>query len=64
MILVLGHIRAAHPQYIMSKGLALDNHEIGFETSNGHIRATHLQDIPPPPTPGLSDDEPGRKERL
>ena len=40
----------------MSTGLALDNQDIGFGTCNVTGRATHTQDIPPPPTPGLSDN--------
>ena len=45
----------------MSILLALDNQEIGFGTSNMTGRATHTQDIPPPPTPGLSYKVAGMK---
>ena len=44
-----------------STGLAIANLEIGFETSNVTDRATHAQDIPPQPTPGLSDNLAGMK---
>ena len=45
----------------MSTGLAIVNHEIGFGTSNVTDRATHAQDIPPLPTPGLSANLAGMK---
>ena len=30
---------------IMRRRLAVDDHEIGFGTNNGHIKAAHPQDI-------------------
>ena len=45
----------------VSRGFAGNNQNNGFGTSNFGDRATNKQDIPPPPTPGLSDNLAGMK---